>query len=368
MIPLENVSFLYAPGPLNAKITIVTSVDETGLWHARVISSTRQRRLEKLCASGRTDGEAMYALHLMASQSVHHHFKVHGASYPRAPVSDDESCADGLDGEDSDDELDDVSVWNDGGLDESDDETAMPAANISTAKLTGQANGGRSENVRPSVQLAFQGGCGNKTTGVAQNHASAVSCGPRIIASCADSQPRPASAAAGKGPAAPQLASGQQASSKEPAAQIAVKNTSTSTSPVSDATKTTPPRAPRVQHHVRLVISTKSSAGNPAANHPVHQLITTVARPDLHALLGAAVAHMRTVPMPGHAGVRGDSPTLRARVKRARLGGVMWDMGSYRADDMSTFFSPSHKTADGPDMPLFEIEVEDATELPGLKP
>jgi hypothetical protein len=95
----------------------------------------------------------------------------------------------------------------------------------------------------------------------------------------------------------------------------------------------------------------------PSESTPAYQMVTTIARPSLHALLGAAVGYIRTMPAPD---VPGETPTLRSRVKRVQMGDSMWDMGGYRCDDMSIFFATG---PNGPTLPLFEIEVEDATVL-----
>ncbi|KAH6694025.1 hypothetical protein F5X68DRAFT_48546 [Plectosphaerella plurivora] len=366
---IANHSFLCAPSPPDAKIDIITSLDEGGYWHAHVIHSTNTTRDDVLSGSGRTFCEAMHALLVRSSQNVSHFRKVYGASYRRDCDLDDESDADedeDLDGDDADVDLDDdVSIWNDGSPDpdESDIDEILPASINKTS--------------RPSIPQSSSG-CIEQA--LPQRGAPDVSSNDRAR-SGGRTAPTPADwprePVASKHPSAPlvqeKISQGRRAVDEIGPQGTEAHQTQTTINTTTSAQTTTPPppppsqlaveargpseaQAPISAYHVRLAVSVVTS-GATSENPSAYQMVTTITRPTLHALLGAAVGHIRTISAPD---VAGETPTLRARVKRVEMGDSMWDLGGYRIDDMSVFFAPG---PNGPALPLFEIEVEHATGL-----
>ncbi|KAH7363581.1 hypothetical protein B0T11DRAFT_340123 [Plectosphaerella cucumerina] len=352
---IDNYSFLSASDSSDTKLSIISSVDGKGLWHARIIHSTRARRDEGLSGSGPTEWLAMCDLHLRTCQAVHHYFEANGAAYPRAFDSDEESDAEDDGDQDADVDPDDVSVWNDGSPDlpdESDDEEILPA--------------GVNETMRPSAQ-PLPRGC----IGLARASVSAVSRIDRAAAGGIQDHAREPMASMKQGLFPEQLVRTQESQGRafdevgpQAFGSHQTRATNDNTIAARTATPPLPPpaqlvveaRAPTSSYHVRLVIS-MANTDAPSESTPAYQMVTTIARPSLHALLGAAVGYIRTMPAPD---VPDETPTLRSRVKRVQMGDSMWDMGGYRCDDMSIFFATG---PNGPTLPLFEIEVEDATVL-----
>lgn len=374
--PAANVAFIAPPG---TKVDIITSYapdNPLEPWQAHATESGRVRRTQVLSAGGRTEDEALLALHLKASQAVQQFLLSNGPGYPPAHGTEYESDMDEEENclADLNQEADAMSDWGDAFSDTSDDEGAFAPRQAHGNKVTGEHGSPdmQMSAARPRPRRDHGDGMapiriGEKNTALHLNDQPAG--GHHARASKPQSTVdtgRCRTLSRGRGKFDVQATTdgksqviGQQATitpgQVNNTITVGASKTAQDNDPSAQLQATSLTTA---QYPVSLTVSTSTS--HSLAHHsPVYQFVTLLPAPSMQALAGSAVGYIRTMPIPGVTGAR-PVPTLRARVKRVKMGDVMWDMGGFRSDDLSIFFAPGIRSGDRP-MPLFELEVEDAT-------
>lgn len=376
-----NVLFFYnPPSPPGTKVDVVLSYTPDGPqhWRAIAIHSGRVRRTEVLSACGRTEAEALEALHVKSAQAVGNYYSSHGASYPPAHGLECESDVDEEDEYMLDDEQELVTTpdWDDDS-DTSDDEAVVVELQGRDHDARGPHSSGmtsaNTHNPRRGLCQTARGAGSRMDQNPApasKRNPTAVRASPRIGQHAdAPSKAHQPKSSRDVPPPEPQIGGLKVKTHSwgvgelEPQAD-ADDRLRLATHPATTRPRQTNASQPRVEaqavarYPVRLTISTSTS--HFLAHHsPVYQLVTVLPAPSLRALLGAAVTYIRTMPIPGITENR-PVPTLRARVKRVKMDDVMWDMAGFRADDLSIFFACTSKTGSQA-TPVFELEVEDAT-------
>lgn len=120
-----------------------------------------------------------------------------------------------------------------------------------------------------------------------------------------------------------------------------------------------PPPSLRPSSSLRVHVNIIDPYASHGAQQRCDQLVTTLPRPSRRALLDAVAAHVYAhLGASSNQGARplSQRKTIRMRMRRARMDGVMRDMTGFRSDDLTLFFMRGGGREGG--VPLFEVEAE----------